>query len=245
MVVNFDRVFQLSLTGLQLFLFAVLGCLAVYKMMQSKKNNAKFLLGFYLFALVDILIYATMMVYQLVKLGLNQEIHMIVLVVINVYSMITETVIISLLSFYWKETEAILRGSGLDTLKSVSGIKNELTLKGIFLGIWLLIYSAFLAYSIVSDNYINDDIYKDVFYFGGQGFSTFLLIWVNISQALNARQFSFTLKRYQSLVSYQMNRTKVNYCNNLVPMHLLGRYSYQFLETGVSHCRSSVFQDKN
>lgn len=128
---------------------------------------------------------------------------------VNVYSMIVEAVIISLLSFYWKETEAILRGSGLDSLKSVTGIKNELTLKLVFLAIWFLLYSTFLVYSVATNDYLEQEIYKDIFYFGGQGFSTFLLIWVNISQAANARQFSFTLKRYQSLVSYEMNKRKV------------------------------------
>jgi hypothetical protein len=124
MVITYDRVFQFTLTGIQLLFFMVLGCLAVYKMILSKKNNAKFLLGFYLFALLDILVYLTMMVYQLVKLAFDDEIHLIVLVIINVYSMIIEAIIISLLSFYWKETEALLRGSGLGSLKSVTGIKN-------------------------------------------------------------------------------------------------------------------------
>jgi hypothetical protein len=91
----------------------------------------------------------------------------------------------------------------------VSGIKNELTLKAIFLGIWLILYSTFLMYAVITGNYLNEDIYQDIFYFGGQGLSTFLLIWVNISQVMNARQFSFTLARYQSLVSYQMNKGKV------------------------------------
>lgn len=105
-------------------LFVVLASLAVYKMLLSKQNNAKFLLVFYLFVLLDVLVYVAMMIYQIVKLGLNNEIYLIVLVMINVYAMIIEAVLISLLSFYWKETEAILRGSGLDSLKSVTGIKN-------------------------------------------------------------------------------------------------------------------------
>jgi hypothetical protein len=102
-----------------------------------------------------------------------------------------------------------LRGSGLDALKSVSGIKNELTLKAIFLGIWFILYSTFLMYAVITGDYLEQEIYKDIFYFGGQGLSSFLLIWVNISQLMNARQFSFTLARYQNLVSYQMNKKKV------------------------------------
>ena len=66
-----------------------------------------------------------------------------------------------------------------------------------------------MVYAVVTGNYLDQQIYQDMFYFGGQGFSVFLLIWVNISQVINARQFSFTLARYQSLVSYQMNKGKV------------------------------------
>jgi uncharacterized membrane protein len=88
MLITFNNVFQTSLAGVQLFLFAILGFLAVYKMYLSQKNQAKFLLVFYLFALLDILVYSSMMIYQLVKLAINNEIYMIVLVVINVYSMI-------------------------------------------------------------------------------------------------------------------------------------------------------------
>ena len=124
MLITFNQDAQIAIVGIQLLLFLALGCLAVYKMILSKQNNAKFLLGFYLFALLDILVYSAMMIYQVVKLAFGDEIYLIVLVIINVYSMIIEAIIIALLSFYWKETEAILRGSGLDTLKSVSGIKN-------------------------------------------------------------------------------------------------------------------------
>ena len=95
-----------------------------YKALLSKQNNAKFLLVFYLFALLDTLVYSAMMIYQVIKLSLNDEMHLIILAMINVYSMIVEAVIIAILSFYWKETEALLRGSGFDSIKSVTGIKN-------------------------------------------------------------------------------------------------------------------------
>ena len=73
-------------------------------MILSKHNNAKFLLAFYLFALIDVIAYSAMMVYQVVSFAFEKEVHLIVLVIINVYSMIVEAVIIALLSFYWKET---------------------------------------------------------------------------------------------------------------------------------------------
>ena len=71
-------------------------------MILSKQNHAQFLFGFYLFTLLDILVYAAMMIYQLVRLAFDQELYLVVLVIINVYSMIIEAVIIALLSFYWK-----------------------------------------------------------------------------------------------------------------------------------------------
>jgi hypothetical protein len=124
MLVSFNRNIQITLTALQLAFYILLGLISAYKMFLSKKNNAKFLLALYLFTLLDTIAYSSMLIYQVVTLAFNEELHMIVLVMVNVYSMILEAVIISLLSFYWKETEAMLRGSGLDSLKSVSGIKN-------------------------------------------------------------------------------------------------------------------------
>lgn len=72
MAIDLDRAFELSVTSAQLVLFAVLASLAVYKMVLSQKNSAKFLLLFYLFALLDSLVYTAMMVYQIVKLGLDE-----------------------------------------------------------------------------------------------------------------------------------------------------------------------------
>lgn len=152
MLVNFNRQFQIILTSIQLVLYVGLGVLATYKILIAKKHNAKFLCLFYLFVLLDTIAYSSMMVYQIVKFALNEDIYMIILVMINVFSMIIEAVIISLLSFYWKETEVMLRGSGLETLKSISGIKNELKIKGSLIGFWFLIYSAFLIYTIATDN---------------------------------------------------------------------------------------------
>jgi hypothetical protein len=90
------------IVSIQLVLFVLSGCLAVYKMVLSKQNHAQFLFGFYLFAILDILVYSAMMIYQLVRLAFDQEIYLIVLVIVNVYSMIVEAVLIALLSFYWK-----------------------------------------------------------------------------------------------------------------------------------------------
>lgn len=58
-----------------------------------------------------------------------------------------------MLSFYWKETEAILRGSGLESHKSVNTIHNELKVKAIFLGVWFLMYTTFLIYAIITGDY--------------------------------------------------------------------------------------------
>ena len=153
MIVNLARSLQIVLTSLLLASYIILSALSVYKTYLSKQNNAKFLLVFYLFVFVDTLVYCSMMIYQVVQLASDHEVQMIVLVVINVFSMILETVIIFMLSFYWKETEAILRGSGLESHKSVNTIHNELKVKAIFIGIWFLIYTTFLIYAIITDDY--------------------------------------------------------------------------------------------
>lgn len=153
MIVNLARSLQIVLTSLLLAFYIILSALSVYKTYLSKQNNAKFLLVFYLFVFVDTLVYCSMMIYQVVQLASDHEVQMIVLVVINVFSMILETVIIFMLSFYWKETEAILRGSGLESHKSVNTIHNELKVKAIFIGIWFLIYTTFLIYAIITDDY--------------------------------------------------------------------------------------------
>lgn len=64
----FNKDFQIILTALQLTFFTLLGSIALYKIILSKKNNAKFLQIFYLLALLDILVYVAMMVYQIIKL---------------------------------------------------------------------------------------------------------------------------------------------------------------------------------
>ena len=110
MNIDFNKEWQMIVTSLQLTLYAALGAISVYKIILSKNNKAKFLLVFYLFAFLDILVYAAMMVYQIVRLTFDKEIHLLALVIINVYSMILEAVLLFLLSFYWKETEAMLRG---------------------------------------------------------------------------------------------------------------------------------------
>lgn len=153
MIVNLARSLQIVLTSLLLAFYIILSAISVYKTYLSKQNNAKFLLVFYLFVFVDTLVYCSMMIYQVVQLASDHEVQMIVLVVINVFSMILETVIIFMLSFYWKETEAILRGSGLESHKSVNTIHNELKVKAIFIGIWFLIYTTFLIYAIITDDY--------------------------------------------------------------------------------------------
>lgn len=153
MIVNLARSLQIVLTSLLLTFYIILSAISVYKTYLSKQNNAKFLLVFYLFVFVDTLVYCSMMIYQVVQLASDHEVQMIVLVVINVFSMILETVIIFMLSFYWKETEAILRGSGLESHKSVNTIHNELKVKAIFIGIWFLMYTTFLIYAIITDDY--------------------------------------------------------------------------------------------
>jgi hypothetical protein len=153
MIVNLARSLQIVLTSLLLAFYIILSAISVYKTYLSKQNNAKFLLVFYLFVFVDTLVYCSMMIYQVAQLASDHEVQMIVLVFINVFSMILETVIIFMLSFYWKETEAILRGSGLESHKSVNTIHNELKVKAIFIGIWFLIYTTFLIYAIITDDY--------------------------------------------------------------------------------------------
>lgn len=88
MMVNFNRDFQILLTALQLTFFALLGSLSIYKMILSKKNNANFLQIFYLFSLLVISVYVAMMTYQIVRLTFDLEIHLVVLIITNVYSMI-------------------------------------------------------------------------------------------------------------------------------------------------------------
>jgi hypothetical protein len=56
---------------------------------------------------------------------------------------------------------------------------------------------------------MTDYINQNIFYFGGQGVCTLILIWANASQLISAKYFSITLKKYQALVSYSMNMTKV------------------------------------
>jgi hypothetical protein len=153
MIVNLARSLQIVLTSLLLAFYIILSAISVYKTYLSKQNNAKFLLVFYLFVFVDTLVYCSMMIYQVAQLASDHEVQMIVLVFINVFSMILETVIIFMLSFYWKETEAILRGSGLESHKSVNTIHNELKVKAIFIGIWFLMYTTFLIYAIITDDY--------------------------------------------------------------------------------------------
>lgn len=130
-------------------------------------------------------------------------------------------------------------------MKSVIGIKNELKVKGSIFGFWFLVYSGFLIYSVISNSELDDDIFKIIFYFAGQGFTTFLLIWANFSQIINARQFSFTLKRYQTLVSYQMNRTKVLFTYKIVSMYLLGCELSQSSQTGILNCGGYLLQNQN
>lgn len=67
MTVNIDRDFQIALTTSLLTSFALLGSLTLYKIVMAKRNNAKFLLIFYLFVLLDILVYAAMTTYQIVR----------------------------------------------------------------------------------------------------------------------------------------------------------------------------------
>lgn len=88
MDVSFNKELQTILIALQLAFFTVLCALACFKMIISKKNNAKFLFAFYLLVLVDSLAYLSMMLYQIINLAADKEIHMIILVMTNVYSMI-------------------------------------------------------------------------------------------------------------------------------------------------------------
>ena len=159
MPIHFNTTFQLILTSLQLVVYIFMGCAAIYKIILSKKNNAKFLLLFYLFALLDILVYATMLLYQIIQLAFDREIHLVVLVIANVYSMIVEAVILFLLAFYWKETEAILRGKGINGQQVVSHVKRQIKLKTGLLTFWALVYTAFLVYALVKNQYVDDNIY--------------------------------------------------------------------------------------
>lgn len=64
---NISKYFQIALTTSQIALFILLGTLSLYKIMISKRNNAIFLLIFYLFVLLDISVYAAMMTYQTIR----------------------------------------------------------------------------------------------------------------------------------------------------------------------------------
>jgi hypothetical protein len=100
----------------------------------------------------------------------------------------------------------VLRGSALESQETVENIKIEFKARSGGVLLWLLTYTAFLIYCIVTNTYIDDLVYEDIFIFGGQGLSVLLLVWSNLSQAISARKFSYTLKKYQVLVSYPLNK---------------------------------------
>jgi len=140
---------QTVLAAVQLSVYSVLLILAIVKLTKAFLNDKKFLIKFYICVTILTGLELALQIYQLVTLCREDEPSVYLLMIVNLYSMTMEAITIFILGDYWKETwEIITKQSTEQELKDKHN-----WVRIILVAIWVLIYSAFIGYSLATNRF--------------------------------------------------------------------------------------------